>query len=445
MKWLKRLLFVVVVLVTLVGLFYAVENWRGKNAWAQWQRAREAQGDRYEWSAVTPAPIPDAENVAAAPIFAELFPKPPAKPRLDQVRLPAIQNAFGNWRLGVHTDTNKWQAADADSFQQLAPILREIESALERPRCRFPVRYEDNFSALLPHLTYLRNAARTYSVLSCLSVSEASHQYTRICLRLADLLKEEPVLISHLVREAILEHAFQPAWEGLVAHRWNEQQLASLQADLAHLNECEQVVTAIQGERRFSHGVARWLKSNPRQLQILGNTGLDRAMAVVPAGWFDQNLLRVDRFYVEHLLPTIDARHKRVDAAAVKQLDRFLAGRPGPYDILARLLLPAVQTVPRRAAMIQTAVDQVAVACALERFRLARGELPNTLDALMPTYLPAVPRDVIDGQPLRYRREGLDKFVLWSVGWNEADDGGTIARNGERLDDTKGDWVWKSN
>jgi hypothetical protein len=88
-------------------------------------------------------------------------------------------------------------------------------------------------------------------------------------------------------------------------------------------------------------------------------------------------------------------------------------------------------------------VDQLVAACALERFRLAHGELPNTLDALVPQYLATVPRDVIDGQPLRYRRDGLDKFTLWNVGWNQTDDGGEIVRNGDRPDETKGDWVWR--
>ncbi len=41
------------------------------------------------------------------------------------------------------------------------------------------------------------------------------------------------------------------------------------------------------------------------------------------------------------------------------------------------------------------------------------GELPATLDALVPGYLPAVPRDYLDGQPIRYSREFR---AVWSVG-----------------------------
>ena len=61
---------------------------------------------------------------------------------------------------------------------------------------------------------------------------------------------------------------------------------------------------------------------------------------------------------------------------------------------------------------------------ALERCRLARGAFPESLDALAPQFIAKVPHDVIGGQPLKYRREADGSFVLYSVGWNEKDDGG---------------------
>ena len=37
-----------------------------------------------------------------------------------------------------------------------------------------------------------------------------------------------------------------------------------------------------------------------------------------------------------------------------------------------------------------------------------------------------------------YRRMGDGKFLLYSVGWNETDDGGTAS---DKMD--QGDWVWQ--
>ena len=70
--------------------------------------------------------------------------------------------------------------------------------------------------------------------------------------------------------------------------------------------------------------------------------------------------------------------------------------------------------------------------------------LSEKLDALVPAFIAKVPYDVIDRQPLRYRRTAADQFVLYSVGWNETDDGGQIALIHDkppRPDFDQGDWV----
>jgi len=51
-----------------------------------------------------------------------------------------------------------------------------------------------------------------------------------------------------------------------------------------------------------------------------------------------------------------------------------------------------------------------------------------------------MPHDIINGELFRYRRTDDGQFILYSVGWNEKDDGGTP---GTKLFDEKfGDWVW---
>jgi hypothetical protein len=99
----------------------------------------------------------------------------------------------------------------------------------------------------------------------------------------------------------------------------------------------------------------------------------------------------------------------------------------------------ACQTIART----QTLVNEAEVACALERYRAVHGGFPEILDALVPNLIQKLPVDLIGGQPLHYRTKGSDNFLLYSVGWNETDDGGVFARkeNGN-VDPDKGDWVW---
>jgi hypothetical protein len=98
----------------------------------------------------------------------------------------------------------------------------------------------------------------------------------------------------------------------------------------------------------------------------------------------------------------------------------------------------AIQTFARN----QTSANETAVACALERYHLARGEYPETLNALTPQFIAKLPHDAV-GQPLKYRRTDDGKFLLYSIGWNEKDDGGTTALNNDGKEDLEnGDWVW---
>jgi len=60
------------------------------------------------------------------------------------------------------------------------------------------------------------------------------------------------------------------------------------------------------------------------------------------------------------------------------------------------------------------------IAC--QRYERHNDRLPAKLDALMPEFIEAVPKDPFDGQPLRYAPE---RRIVWSVGENLKDDGGS--------------------
>jgi len=64
------------------------------------------------------------------------------------------------------------------------------------------------------------------------------------------------------------------------------------------------------------------------------------------------------------------------------------------------------------------------VALALERWRLTHnGNVPDSLAGLAPNFLPAIPIDPFDDQPLRYKKLARG-YVVYSIGPNFTDDGG---------------------
>ena len=65
---------------------------------------------------------------------------------------------------------------------------------------------------------------------------------------------------------------------------------------------------------------------------------------------------------------------------------------------------------------------------AIQAYELKTGGLPQSLQELVPDCIDAVPLDDFDGLPMRYSRE---KMIIYSVGTDLADSGGSSEENGE--------------
>jgi len=126
---------------------------------------------------------------------------------------------------------------------------------------------------------------------------------------------------------------------------------------------------------------------------------------------------------------------------AMHQFQKWQTGW-SPIATVATMYVPNWERAWRATMKSQMTVDEARIACALQRYRLAHGTFPETLDALAPQFIQKTPRDIIGGQPLHYRRTG-DSFSLYSVAWNEADDGGKVLfdKTGKPEQDQL-DWVW---
>jgi hypothetical protein len=99
-----------------------------------------------------------------------------------------------------------------------------------------------------------------------------------------------------------------------------------------------------------------------------------------------------------------------------------------PKEIDMHLMLSAslrgLSAVFNREMRVEAARQATLTATALKRYQLKHGNYPADLTALVPEFVPKVPRDPVDGQPLRYRRNDDGTFLLYSIGDNGKDDGG---------------------
>jgi hypothetical protein len=81
----------------------------------------------------------------------------------------------------------------------------------------------------------------------------------------------------------------------------------------------------------------------------------------------------------------------------------------------------------------------------LERYRQAHGQFPESLRAVAPGFISQLPHDIINGEPLTYRRTPDGQYLLYSAGRNQSDEGGVLGftQSVTGIDQRAGDWVWR--
>jgi len=106
-----------------------------------------------------------------------------------------------------------------------------------------------------------------------------------------------------------------------------------------------------------------------------------------------------------------------------------------PYNVLAHMLLPALDRCLVEFARNQARLEGLIQVVALRLYRAEHGKYPTALGDLVPAFLPALPPDPFTGKPFHYLVQG-DGFVLYSVGPNRTDDAGnTREESGGKKDD----------
>ena len=101
---------------------------------------------------------------------------------------------------------------------------------------------------------------------------------------------------------------------------------------------------------------------------------------------------------------------------------KVLSGNLVGYNLLP-LMITAFEKVFERLTLHDFHSECVYLMMALRRYELANGQLPPTLEALVPEYIDAIPADPFDGQPIRYDAR---RAILYSVGDDGVDNGGSM-------------------
>ncbi len=360
---------VVSVLVGMVGAFYGIEDWRGAHAWAGCRQELEARGERLDIAAFIPPAVPDAENLAMAPMFVRMynyrvdpvtglltFAKPQASdPVNDEIavmpRGPAMAGIdspkpAGEWTGGHLLDLTSWQqyyrrrpdflhASQAQlpaedvllALTKYGPILDEFtRAAAARPRTRFPVNWTDPQPAriALPHYNTLQCLTTVLRLRATANLAlgrdEAAMRDLALGQRLIEITADDPILIAQLVSVTQTGIMMQPIWEGLAARRWSSSELEQIKTGLRRLNYLAGFQQSIRCERAtFMCETADYFKAHGgafHAVQYFGSmqgsgdgdfmaNALGALIDLGPRGWYDQNKTFGCRFLQDNVIETI--------------------------------------------------------------------------------------------------------------------------------------------
>jgi len=471
-KRFPRIIVAVFLLVMAAALLAWWYNRQGLSAWQKYKAELEARGEILDWRAwLPPLPPPDDQNFAATPVLEAVA----VRSRIDQ----AIEARFGALPiqkvLGWGGDAENGQLTDFDAFQAelrqqpgaaatfpplprdpaedvlsalepMAAELEEIRNAAMRPHSQVKLNFPDPISAEMPNFVILRELAQMFDLQAKadlrLGRTEDAFADVRTICRLGDAGGTAPNLVSGMIQVTIYGLVIESFWEGWVTGRWSDEQLEQFQDLFPRTNLLVVYDRAWRGERaRFNYMIETMPGQIAKTLQV-GASRLESLLANLLhfGNYAERNQLVYNRLLDEFVLANHDAAEQRVfsrqwttnSARLNREIQR------------ARFMAPiAASTVPYnlRAGQVmtrnQTFLNLAIVACALERYRRANGEYPQSLEGLVPVFAKSLPHDLVTGQPLKYRRTEDGKFLLYSVGWNETDDGGVRSKDRE-----KGDWVW---
>jgi hypothetical protein len=514
-----RYFFAFIALIGLVGLFYFEENWRGQRVWEKYKKEQQARGERFDASAFVPPVVPTSENFAMTPLLSPLFDFIPGTqkwrntnafayvngfaPEYDRAAkaVKAVKSTRSNSWLTTEIDLVAWREAYLQTTNRInQPItarenarpthlaasrteaaevvltnlaectdaLEELQESSKRKYSRFNLRYnnDDPAAIILPHLAVLKHICQILQLRATaeLAVGKKTEALSDISLmfRVAEASRDEPIIISQLVRLPMLYMALEPIVDGF--GQWSEPELKTIQEQLQRLDFCADMKRSLDAERvLFGGGIIEFLRREPDKFEALSGDGKfpGAVWSAVPNGWFDLEKVNYSRLFDELIMPSIDVANRRITPSACRKAEGQIMGVLGKsqarlffqHRAFCSLLVPGTLTLARKTAFGQTAADTAGIACAIERFKLAKGRLPESLDELVPQFMEKLPHDIVTGQPLKYPRTDNGRYAVYSVGWNEKDDGGVAGfrkgendvwvKKGESDIPAEGDWVWR--
>ncbi len=286
------------------------------------------------------------------------------------------------------------------------------EAAAEQGGVHYPSDATLGYAMMLPNVQGIHSAVRMLQLQFLAQMHRHDHAAASKTLlaelRLGETLRDEPVRVSQLVHAAFYSMFRNQLQEYLKSRPGTEGELAKLQTEIAEVDFPRSLTLALIGERALAYETcnsdsdAKWLKvmtDDPFTSEWLPE---GQTMASMRPGDVAMTLTLLTEMVeaTKHPYPQAADEVAAVNTRMSNFITADMQAMPWNRHVLVQMLLPTMNSaftaMQKRTA--EQRIDLVSVA--VERYRLAHGELPTSLDLLVPEFLDAVPEDAHLGKPL---------------------------------------------
>jgi hypothetical protein len=419
-KSIKILLAIVLVLAVVHGLASFI---LGRKVEAEIAKIK-AKGEPVAMTDLGKNMPPDSEN--AAVIYEKMF-----------ATWPGRQGRYEKYTFDIlepekrKTDPNAWAEA-RKIVEQSKHDLAMAEIALDRPACRFRCEWDKGYAMLMPHLAKMRILARLFATRAIVQAKDGrtaeALDSVQSVFKLSESLKDEPVIIGQAVRIRVFHIASRSLRDVVEIASVGEVDTGQLDATLSGIDITSGLIAAMKGERCL--GMWGFNHANLLYLRI----GSSKSALRLELSSLGKPLLYANELrYIREMTKRIEMANLPSRAPSWQALKAQDMNSPVP-NYLADVLTPTVCGVREGMDRGQTQVFGSRILLSLETYRSKNGNYPTKLSDLSIE----LPKDPFSGKDFIYKRLP-NGFLLYSVGWNLKDDGGTPqdSRN------DGGDIIWK--
>ncbi|MFN0129926.1 MAG: hypothetical protein ACKV19_24945 [Verrucomicrobiales bacterium] len=481
----------------LIGGLYLTENIVGARRLARVTADLAAGGIELDPHKITPTRPPDDENFFATPFLAAIGAGSAHDPGMQAVRRmekwemisrieplhsakptdwTAVRDAIAakDKQAGI-TPTDRPIADLLVSLDRdLTPIAAELTAALARPKSRLVPDFYDELRAGKDSGNLDQSWIHDVRTLACalalrgrLEIEAGNPRSVAetvlILLRLAEGVETDGATLGLLVANSVTRQAGLIAWLAADRRVLPRQVWVDWARAFSRPRPLELLPDVVRGEMiTLQHGALRVRADRGSLFPGSFNTAtlsynppdpwVQVAAQFIPRGWFDMN----EAHALQSLSELIRHFEKppSPDYFGRNAMETWIRPKIEPagwlhHHLFARSCLGLYPSIGSAAASTQSLCRLAEVACALEILFRDRQGYPESLDALVPEFLPAAPVD-FDARPIRYAQDPANgRYKIWSIGEDGVDDGGVEKmenprpkKSPRRWSEPVGDWVW---